>query len=284
MVDLHVPAAWRPGPDVHWESWSRNGEVCIAGLDPPFPGGVRLASCLTWLLRSFASDCRRTHDATGALAFTCKSPGIPSTLAASMALSFHLALREPKLIGERVRRRGGEGVSRRWPTLWLEGSVYEYVIGRDPFPPTGTPRRKLLVLAEEQQASVPARAAAALPAAIRRAWANGLSAIAGVDEADVRALLADDEYAFAVNILVLAHAWPAWPTRRRPPLEESYQRHKEIVAGLAPKAHDKGSPIAWHTLWRLPPAMTWSEPGGEAWMRYPAVSFVAAARSIGSKA
>ena len=52
------PAGWHSGPDCHWESWSRNGEVCIVGLDPPFTGGARLASCLTWLLRSFARHSR----------------------------------------------------------------------------------------------------------------------------------------------------------------------------------------------------------------------------------
>jgi hypothetical protein len=113
MPGMHVAAGWRPRPDVHCESWSRNGEVCIVGRAPPFPGGARVASCLTWLLRSFASHCRRTHDATGALAFTCKSPGLPSTLAMSMALSFDLALRDPRLIRERVRRRGGDGSPRR---------------------------------------------------------------------------------------------------------------------------------------------------------------------------
>ena len=58
------PAGWHSGPDCHWESWSRNGEVCIVGLDPPFTGGARLASGLTWLLRSFASHSRQVHDAT----------------------------------------------------------------------------------------------------------------------------------------------------------------------------------------------------------------------------
>jgi hypothetical protein len=31
-------------------------------------------------------------------------------------------------------------------------------------------------------------------------------------------------------------------------------------------------PVAWHALWRLPPAMTWSEPGEHAWMRYSAAA------------
>ena len=283
MRDLRAAAEWRPGPDVHCESWSRNGEVCIAGLDPPFAGGARLASCLTWLLRSFASQCRRTHDATGTLAFTSKSPGLPSTLAMSMASSFDLALRDPKLIRERVRRRGGDGAVCRWPAFWLEGAVYEYVIGREPFPPVGTPRRRLLLLAEEKQAVVPARPAAALPSGACRAWSNGLDAVAGVDAADVRGLLADDEHAFAMNVLVLVHGWPVRPIRPRPPLEACVRRHEDLVADLAPAAESKGAAIAWQALWRLPRAMTWSEPGGDAWMRYPAVSIVVAVRSFASK-
>lgn len=169
MPGPHAVARFRPGPNARWESWSRNGEVCIAGLDPPFTGGARLASCLTWLLGSFASHCRRTHDGTGALAFTCTGARMPSTLAMSMAFSFDLALRDPKLIRERVRRRGGDDAGQRWPKLWLEGAVYEYVIGRDPFPSVGTPRRRIVFLAEEGQVQVPARTAAALPAGARRA-------------------------------------------------------------------------------------------------------------------
>jgi hypothetical protein len=283
MRDPYATTGWRPGRNVHWEAWSRNGEVCITGLDPPFTGGARLASCLTWLLRSFASHCRRTHDATGALAFTCRSPGLPSVLALLMALSFDVALRDPKLIRERVRRRGGDRVARRWPAFWLEGSVYEYVIGREPFPPVGTPRRKLLLLVEESQAIAPARPSALLPVAACRAWSKGLDAVASVEAADVRDLAVNDEHAFAVNVLVFVHAWPVRPARPRPPLQASFQRHEELVAGVAPAADAKGVAIAWQALWRLPPAMTWSEPGGDAWMRYPAVSIVAAVRPLASK-
>jgi hypothetical protein len=74
------------------------------------------------------------------------------------------------------------------------------------------------------------------------------------------------------------------PVRSRPSLEASLQRHGQVVADLKPAADAKGIAIAWHALWRLPPAMTWSEPGGEAWMRYPAVSIVAAVRSLAFKA
>lgn len=269
---------WRPGPKVHWESWSRNGEVCIAGLDPPFAGGARLASCLTWLSRSFASHCRRMHDSTGAIAFTCTGPRMPGTLALSIATSFDLALRDPKLIHARVCRRGGDPAACRWPALWLEGSVYEYVIGRDPFPPVGTPRRKLLILAEEREVFVPARGL--LLARARRAWATGLHAVADVDANAVRGLLHEDEHAFVLNVLVLAHAWPAEAVHPRPTLEESYRQHESVIVELTPPAEATGLSVAWHALWRLPPAMTWSEADEEPWMRFPAVSFAAAVRPL----
>lgn len=102
----------------------------------------------------------------------------------------------------------------------------------------------------------------------------------GVDAAAFIGLLDEDEHAFLVNMLVLVHARPAANAQSRPPLEESYRRHQGLIAELAPLAQTKGLPVAWHALWRLPPAMTWSEPGGEPWMRYPAVSFAAAVRPL----
>ena len=276
--DLREPGAL-PEPAVHRETWSRNGEVCIAGLDPPFAGGARLASCLTWLLRSFASDCRRTHDATGAHAFTCTSPRMPSTLALSMAMSFDLALRDPQLIRARVLRRGGYSAGHSWPALWLEGSAYEYMIGRDPFPTVGTPRRKLVLLADERQALLSARGSR-VGAAVHRAWATGLDAVAGVDDDAVRGLLEEDEHGFALNVLVLVHAWPARAVHPRPGLKESYRRHESVMAMLSAPAEAKGLAVAWHALWRLPPAMTWSEAGETPWMRYPAVSFATAVRRL----
>jgi hypothetical protein len=206
---------------------------------------------------------------------------MPSTLASTMALSFDLALRDPRVIPERVRRRGGDSVGRRWPAFWLEGSVYEYVIGRDPFPPVGTPRRKLVLLAEERQVLVPARAET-LAAGVCRAWAKGLDAVDGVDASAVTGLLDEDERAFLMNMFVLVHAWRAGSARPRSSLEESYRRHEGLIAELAPPAEAKGLPVAWHALWRLPPAMTWSAPGGKPWMRYPAVSFASAVRPLRS--
>jgi hypothetical protein len=268
---------WCRAAGIHWESWSINGEVCIKGLDPPFPGGARFASCLTWLMRSFASRCRSVHDATGALAFTYASPRLPSTLASMMSIDFDLALRDPRLIAERVRRRDGDPDRRRWPMLWLEGSAYEYVIGRDPFPPTGTPRRRLVVVAEEQQRIVPARAGAP-GATVGRVWVRGLDAVATTDQTALAEIMEEDELAFLANILVLVHARPAVAARPRPTLEESFRRHEGLIAALAGPAEARGLPVVWHALWRLRPAMTWSAPGLEPWMRYPAVSFVVAAR------
>jgi hypothetical protein len=108
-----------------------------------------------------------------------------------------------------------------------------------------------------------------------------LDVAAGVDAASLHGLLAEDEYAFAVTMLVLVHAWPARAARPRASLEESWRRHERLMAELAPAAAAKGVPVAWHALWRLPPAMTWSEPGRDAWMRYPAVSVIAAVRPLG---
>jgi len=269
---------WCHEAGVYWESWSLNGEVCLKGLDPPFAGGARLASCLTWLVRSFASHCRRTYDATGALAFTYTAR-MPSTLAFVMSISFDLALRDPRLIAERVRRRGGDPAQCRWPTFWLEGSAYDYVIGRDPFPPVGTPRRKLIVLAEERQMFVPGRSAK-LAGHVRHAWESGLDALADIDGAACTEFLDGDEHAFLLDMLALVHARSGENVRPRPPLEESYRRHEGLIAELAPPAQAKGLPVQWHALWRLPPPMKSGAPGLEPWMRYPAVSFVAAVRPL----
>jgi hypothetical protein len=204
---------------------------------------------------------------------------MPSTLALSMAMSFDLALRDPRLIRARVLRRGGDAAAGSWPALWLEGSVYKYVIGRDPFPPVGTPRRKLVILAEEGQVFLPAWESA-VGAGAKRAWAMGLDAVAGVDAETARGLLDEDEHAFVLNMLVLAHAWPAGAIHLRSTLEESYRRHESVIAELAPLAEARGLAVSWHALWRLPPAMTWSETGEKPWMRYPAVSFAAAVRPL----
>ncbi|MDI7267883.1 MAG: hypothetical protein QME96_07805 [Myxococcota bacterium] len=231
---------WRPGPRTRRESWSRNGEACLTGLNPPFAGGVRLANSLTLLLRTFVSRCRSTHDATGALAFACTGSRPPSTLAWSMSLEFDLALLDPALIRDRVRRRGGDPAACRWPTVWLEGSVDEYSMGRDPFPPVGTVRRKVVLLAEEGQVFVPARAVA-LGAPARRKWGTGLDAVGGVSDNVAEGLIDGDERAFLVNLLVLVHTQPVAGVRPRPPLEESYRRHEGSGRRTGPARRGQGS-------------------------------------------
>lgn len=126
---------------------------------------------------------------------------------------------------------------------------------------------------------VPARAAK-LAVGVHRAWASGLDALASVYGTAFTGLLDEDGHAFLVNMLVVVHARPATNAQPRLPLEESYRRHEALIAELAPSAQARALPVAWHALWRLPPAMTWSEPGGKPWMRYPAVSFVAAVRPL----
>jgi hypothetical protein len=270
----------RSGSRAHWENWSRNGRVCITGLVPPSPAGTRLASWLTWEFHSFASRCRRTHDATGAFAFAATGPRAMSVLVWAMSLSFDLPLAHPSLIRARVRRRGGDPDACRWPRSWLEGGVYDYLVHGDPPPPGRTWRRKILVLAEEHQAFVPTKAAS-LAGGIRRGWERRLDVLAAVDGAVVTGLLDEDERAFLANLLVLIHVQPGTAVRPNPAAEDSVRRHEQLVAELAPAAEAKGLPVSWHALWRLPPAMAWSsKPGGRTWMRYPAVSFLAAARPL----
>lgn len=200
-----------------------------------------------------------------------------------MAVSFDLALRDPRVVRARVIRRGGSPTACRWPTFWMEGSVYEYVIGRDPFPPVGTPRRRLILVGEERQVFAPAQAAK-LSTRIRSAWASDLESVAALDGAALARLLHQDEHAFGLCMLVLVHRWPAGSPRPRPSLEDSWRRHEQLIAELARPARAKGLPIAWHAVWRLPPAMTWNAPGEHGWMRYPAVSFAAAVQSLQAEA
>jgi hypothetical protein len=287
VTDQRVDPSWRHGrqrldwltaPGVYWEDWSMNGEVCITGLVPPAAGGASLAHCLTGLLRELASRCRRTHDSTGVLLFTCTGPRTPTPLAGVLALCFDLMLRDPGLIRAHLRRRlRREPAPGRWPALWLEGTTQEYPLRGVPFP-TGRPaHRKLVLLAEERQVLVPARPVK-LAGRIRRAWARGLEVLGGVDAAALPRLLDEGEQGFLASMLVLVHTQPAAKILPRPSLEASYRRHETLVAGLAGLGQDARWPVTWHAVWRLPPGMSWGEPGHERWLRYPAVSFVVAAR------
>jgi hypothetical protein len=136
------------------------------------------------------------------------------------------------------------------------------------------------MLVKEQQAIAPARGRK-LGNRTRRAWNKGLDAFASVAADAVASVLGGDEPGFLANLLVLIHEQPAWTVGPRTSLEESYRRHETIVADLALVGEARGLPVAWHALWRLPPGMTWSEPGGVPWMRYPAVSVLAGVRVAG---
>lgn len=269
---------WHPGSDVHWESWSINGEVCIAGLVPPFAGCARLACCLVWLLRSFASSCRRTYDSTGALVFTYCGARTPTTLARALSLRFDVALQDARLIRQHVHWRGGDANACRWPSLWLEGSTIEY-LPETPFPRGREARQKLVVLAEERQVFVSARPAK-LADSVRLKWAKGLEMLASVDDDAVASLLHEDEQGFLVNMFVLVHKQPARKVQPRPSLQESYRRHEMLMAELVSLGEAKRLPVAWHALWRLPPGMTWDDPVAQPWTRYPAVSFAMGVRPL----
>lgn len=269
---------WLTAPGVYWEDWSMNGEVCITGLAPPAAGGARLAHCLTGLLRELASRCRRSHEGTGILLFTCTGPRTATPLAGVLALCFDLMLQDPALIRAHLRRRlRREPTLGRWPALWLEGTTLEYALRGVPLPTGRAARRKLVLLAEERQVLVPARPVK-LGGRMRRAWARSLEVLGGVDADALPRLLDEGEQGFLASMLVLVHAQPAGKALPRPSLEASYRRHEALVAGLAGLGEEARLPVTWHAVWRLPPGMTWSEPGQERWLRYPAISFVVAAR------
>jgi hypothetical protein len=284
-ANILVPAPRDPGAflpeDVLWESWSLNGEACVEGLLQPRLGYDRLAHCLMWLVRDYASRCRRTFDGTGALVFLYNGPRTPTTLALEMSLWFDLALQDRALIRDHLRHRGCEPLPTVTPRFWLEGATHQYLVRGRPIPRGRVPRQKLTVLAEEQQVRVPA-APGTLRAAVAKKWTTCLEALAAVDEAAVADILAraEDEHGYLATILVAVHEQPRRVAQNRPSLEESWRRHSDLVSQLAPVAESRRQPIAWHALWRLPSGMSWTSEDGQRWMRYPAVSLMIAARPI----
>jgi len=189
-----------------------------------------------------------------------------------------LALQDPQLIRHHIRSRGGEPTACCWPRLWLEGATYDYMrAGSVPAPP-GEVRHKLVILAEERQIFVPAQGNGIRDGMLRK-WMAGLEVLAGADPEAVPRL-SEDEEGFLVNMFVLVHQQPAGKIRPRPSLEESFSRHKDLIAALAPSGDAKGLPVTWHALWRLPSGMKWQGPAGDSWMRYPAVSFAMGVRRL----
>lgn len=155
VPDPRAPAAFLP-EWVLWESWSLKSEACVEGLVQPRPGCGRLAHCLTWLVHSYASRCRRTFDGIDALGSLYNGPNTPTTLALEMSLWFDLALQDPALIRDHHRNRGCEPSPSVTPRFWFEGATHEYVVRGRPITRGRVPRQKLTVLAEEQHLRVPA--------------------------------------------------------------------------------------------------------------------------------
>jgi hypothetical protein len=270
---------WDPPDDIVRESWSINGEACFAGLTPPPPGYTRLAHKLWWMFRAVASNCRCTHRDIGALLVEYSGPKTPTALARTLKWNFDLALFDASLIRQRIRQRGGEPATSRWPTLWLEGTTPDVFLPGVPLDHRRPGLEKLILLAEERQVFVPTRSTKLAVSATRK-WEDGLDVLNAVDEDAVAGALADDTPGYLANLFALVHRHPAGPPRPRPSLEQSYWRHVRLVAALSPSAEAKRLPVIWHALWRLPPSMTTVAPPGRPWLRYPAVSLVVGARPI----
>ncbi len=245
-----------PAMLMDWESWSLNGEACIGNHIPSSPGSEKVAEYLWWMLREFAGHCRRFYNATDMIPFEFHGPRTPSAFAKALDDWFDLALLDPISIHERVRRLGGDADAVRWPAYWVE-------------------RKTILLLAEERQVNIPAEPRS-IGTGVRRKWESCLDVVAGfagnvVPRASVR-----DRHSFLAGVLVAVHRQAQGKVRERPSLDDSIQRHLQLVASLEPVAEAKSRPVTWHGLWRLPPGMVVEIPfGTDPWMHYPAVSLVA---------
>jgi hypothetical protein len=138
-----------------------------------------------------------------------------------------------------------------------------------------------VVLAELAQVKISARGPTS--AGLRTAWARCLD---GLDRASIDAVAAalkPDEGAFLLSMLAATHEQRSDPARR-PDLETSYGRHEDVVRTLGDLGAERGWPLSWHALWRLPPGMKDGGVGQEACVRYPAVSLVVAVKAIGRPA
>lgn len=118
-----------------------------------------------------------------------------------------------------------------------------------------------------------------LDAAVLGRWTNSLQRVAGArtamqDRSPVgRVVLA--------SMLVVVHD-QAEPSRR-PIRDQSLDRHLDVMAALEPEAAKCGLPITWHAAWRLPPGLKITRSGEKPWLRFPAVSFVAAVHPLGAR-
>ena len=252
----HLSTWIEPGLAMSWESWSLNGEACVENRIPLSSGSDLVALYLRWTLRELASHCRRVSDASGMIPFEFQGPRTPSAFARALDHWFDLALLDPKLVRERIRRLGADADGCRWPGYWVE-------------------REGVVLLVQERQVTIPA-APRRIATSVRRKWESCVDIVAGAAGNSGLQAATRDKHLFLAGVLVAVHRQPTGGDHGRPGLEDSLRRHEQFVGLLDQVDEGKPKPVTWHALWRLPPGMKVADPpGADPWMRYPAVSLVA---------
>lgn len=233
-----------------WEKRSSNGEVWIDGHNT---ATTAVADHLLWVVREYSSRARRVHRACGALPFTLGARHTPPTIALSFMSWFDLALIDRELIAARIQQRGGHVDAGSCPPYWLEGEGF-------------------VLAADAHEVGVrPGDTAEA-----KERWKAATDTIAGIAPDNLVPALAGTESSCLAAILVAVHEDPI--PSSRPSREECVERHHSLLAELRPQA--SGMRITWNVLWRLPPGLKVPVPGRAPWLRFPAVSFVAAVRVL----
>jgi hypothetical protein len=229
-----------------WEKRGSHGEVWI---DRANAAPKEIADHLAWVIREYSSRARRVHQSCGTLPFTLGARRTPPTIAWSFTLSFDLALMDRDLIEERVRQRGGDLGSGSCPMYWLE-------------------RAGMILAADAREVVTPGNWGAA-----RESWISAIDAVAGIEVDKLTHALVDGEHGYLAAILVAVHEEPV--TSSGPSRDECLRHHRALLAELG-LVGGREWPVSWNSLWRLPPGLKVAAPGRAPWLRFPAVSFVAA--------
>ena len=254
---MSSPVSPHTEPVDGWERWSVNGEFKAEHSLRAGPAGEQLERFLTWVVREYASRARRVHQGCGTIPFAFGPRRTPPTIDWAFLLWFDLALMDRDLIEDRLRQRGAALPHGEWPGCWLE-------------------REGLTLFVDAHECCVDATGEGAPNDLIDR-WRDSVGV--GVSAGTAVGSLVDKGVgAFAGTVLVAAHELPA--PAPRPTRDDSLGRHRSLVAALAPEADVKGLGITWTALWRLPSGLKVSHRGEPAWLRFPAVSFVAALHEV----
>jgi len=240
-----------------WESWSTNGEALIDDRISDPNGSSPMSDHLTWVVREYASRARRVYKACGTIPFAFEARRTPPTIAWAFTYWFDLALMDHSLVEERMRQRGAMVASDRCPSYWLE-------------------RKDFVLAAEAHEVCVPVGSTNAAS----EKWEEMLKAMGRIDRKEVVRALSIDEKGFIAGIIVAAHEQPT--PSKRPTKGTSLRLHQALLSRLAPAAEKQGYPITWSALLRMPPGLKTGRTSEETWMRFPAVSFIAAAFPIDS--